>query len=86
VLASVSYAQAEIPRRLATRIRSLEALPFIVGTNPYVARILDGFRQSFLYTATHAPVKTLEENVEFTAQLDALVRDHANDVPTIAKG
>lgn len=36
VLASVSYALEEIPRRLATRVQSLEALPFIVGTNPCV--------------------------------------------------
>lgn len=34
VLASVSYALEEIPKRLATRVQSLEALPFIVGTNP----------------------------------------------------
>ena len=86
VLTSVSYAQAEIPRRLATRIRSLESLPFIVGTNPYIARILDGFRTSFLWNATYPQVKNLEENAIFTAQLEALVRDHANDLPTMAKG
>ncbi|THH15882.1 hypothetical protein EW146_g4669 [Bondarzewia mesenterica] len=86
VLNSVSYAQAEIPRRLATRIRSLENLPFIVGTNPYITRIMDGFRKSFLLLATYPRVSSLEDNAEFTAQLDTLVRDHANDIPTIAKG
>lgn len=86
VLTSVTYAQAEIPRRLATRIRSLEALPFIVGTNPYIARILDGFRKSFLWSATYPQVKNLEENAGFAAQLESLVRDHADDIPTMAKG
>lgn len=86
LLTSVSYAQAEIPRRMATRIRSLEALPFIVGTNPYIARILNGFRKSFLWSATYPQVKNLEENAMFTAQLEALVQDHANDLPTMAKG
>ncbi|KAI0043562.1 26S proteasome subunit P45 [Auriscalpium vulgare] len=86
VLSSVSYAQAEIPRRLATRIRSLEGLPFIVGTNPYIARALDGFRKTFLWTATYPKVKNLEENAEFAAQLEMLVHDHANDIPTVAKG
>ncbi|KAI0253911.1 hypothetical protein BJV78DRAFT_1298616 [Lactifluus subvellereus] len=86
VLTSVSYAQAEIPRRLATRIRSLEGLPFIVGTNPYIARILNGFRKSFLWSATYPQVKNLEENAVFAAQLEALVRDHANDIPTMARG
>ena len=85
VLTSVSYAQAEIPRRLATRIRSLESLPFIVGTNPYIARTLDGFRKSFCGTR-RPPVKNLEENTIFTAQLEALVQDHANDLITMAKG
>ncbi|KAI0303441.1 hypothetical protein B0F90DRAFT_1809640 [Multifurca ochricompacta] len=86
VLTSVSYAQVEIPRRLATRIRSLEGLPFIVGTNPYIARILDGFRKSFLWSATYPQVKNLEENAVYAAQLESLVRDHANDIPTVAKG
>ncbi|KAI0262950.1 P-loop containing nucleoside triphosphate hydrolase protein [Gloeopeniophorella convolvens] len=86
VLTSVLYAQAEIPRRLATRIRSLEGLPFIVGTNPYISRILDGFRKSFLWSATYPRVRNLEENAEFAAQLETLVRDHANDIPTVAKG
>ncbi|KAH9025161.1 hypothetical protein EDB85DRAFT_2075078 [Lactarius pseudohatsudake] len=86
VQTSVSYAQAEIPRRLATRIRSLEGLPFIVGTNPYIARILNGFRQSFLWSATYPHVKNLEENAAFASQLEKLVRDHANDIPTMAKG
>ncbi|KAH9001685.1 hypothetical protein EDB92DRAFT_2051180 [Lactarius akahatsu] len=83
---SVSYAQAEIPRRLATRIRSLEGLPFIVGTNPHIARILNGFRQSFLWSATYPHVKNLEENAAFATQLEKLVQDHANDIPTMAKG
>lgn len=86
VQTSVSYAQAEIPRRLATRIRSLEDLPFIVGTNPYIARILNGFRESFLWSATYPHVKNLEENAAFAMQLEKLVRDHANDIPTVAKG
>ncbi|KAI0318051.1 branched-chain alpha-ketoacid dehydrogenase [Amylostereum chailletii] len=86
VLTSVSIAQTEIPRRLATRIRSLEGLPFIVGTNPHIARILDGFRNSFRWNAEYPAVTTLEENAKFVAHLEKLVQDHANDIPTIAKG
>lgn len=54
VLSSVTYALAEIPRRLAMRVRSLEALPFIVGTNPYVANTLNAYRDSFQLLATLA--------------------------------
>ncbi|KAF8964083.1 branched-chain alpha-ketoacid dehydrogenase [Flammula alnicola] len=86
VLSSVSYALSELPRRLATRVRSLEALPFIVGTNPYVTKTLNAYRESFQWLATHPPVTNLQENSEFVEQLAALVQRHANDVPTMAKG
>ncbi|KAG5637866.1 hypothetical protein H0H81_002905 [Sphagnurus paluster] len=86
LLASVNYALTEIPRRLATRVRSLEALPFIVGTNPYVAKTLKGYRESFRWVATHPPVTNLAENADFAEQLADLVQNHANDIPTMAKG
>ncbi|KAK2467103.1 hypothetical protein APHAL10511_001361 [Amanita phalloides] len=86
VLDSVSYVLAEIPRRLATRVRSVEALPFIVGTNPYIAKTLHTFRDSFLTLATYPPVTTAKENARFTELLANLVQSHANDIPTMAKG
>lgn len=86
VLASVSYALSEIPRRLATRVRSLEALPFIVGMNPYVANTLNAYRESFRSLATYPLVTNLEENARFAELLEDLVQSHANDIPTMAKG
>ncbi|KAJ6611803.1 atypical/PDHK/BCKDK protein kinase [Mycena sp. CBHHK59/15] len=86
VLSSVTYALAEIPRRLAMRVRSLESLPFIVGTNPYVASMLNAYRDSFQLLATYPAVTTLEQNKLFTEQLEDLVQRHANDIPTMAKG
>jgi 26S proteasome regulatory subunit T1 len=86
VLSSVGYALSELPRRLAARVRSIEALPFIVGTNPYVAKILSAYRESFVYLASHAPITTLEENAIFVQRLENLVQRHANDIPTMAKG
>ena len=86
VLASVSYVLSEIPRRLAMRVRSLEALPFIVGTNPYVANTLNAYRESFRWLATYPDVTNLGENARFAEQLENLVQSHANDIPTMAKG
>jgi 26S proteasome regulatory subunit T1 len=86
VLSSVSYVLYELPRRLATRVRHMEALPFIVGTNPYVARTLKSFRESFYLLATHPPVTNLRENDNFSHILSDLVERHANDIPTMAKG
>ena len=86
VLDSVRYALHEIPRRLATRVRHLEGLPFIVGTNPYVSNTLQAYRDSFMWLATYPKVKNLEENEAFTSKLENLVEKHANDVATMAKG
>ncbi|KAF9001997.1 hypothetical protein BDQ17DRAFT_1390937 [Cyathus striatus] len=86
VLSSVSFALSEIPRRLATRVRSLEALPFIVGTNPYVAKTLRAYRESFIWLATYPAVTNIQDNARFVDQLADLVQRHANDIPTMAKG
>lgn len=86
VLRSVSFVLSEIPRRLARRACALETLPFIVGTNPYVSRMLNAYRQSFQFLASYPPVTTLEENTSFTAELSHLVASHQNDIPTMAKG
>ncbi|KAG6910899.1 hypothetical protein DXG01_006582 [Tephrocybe rancida] len=86
VLSSVNCALLEIPHRLATRVRSLEALPFIVGTNPYVANTLNAYRESFRWVATHPPITNLADNAKFAEQLADLVEGHANDIPTMAKG
>ena len=86
VLRSVSYALSEIPRRLATRVRSLEALPFIVGTNPYIAKTLHAYRESFKCLAMYPTVRDLETNAEFAARLEILLQNHVNDIPTMAKG
>ncbi|KAI0075457.1 26S proteasome subunit P45 [Panus rudis PR-1116 ss-1] len=86
VLQSVSYVLSEVPRLFGLRVRNLEALPFIVGMNPYIAKILAAHRRAFQVLATHPPVLTLEENAKFTQTLEALVQAHANDIPTMAKG
>lgn len=86
LLRSVSYLLSEIPKRMAQRVRALEALPFIVGTNPYVARILKGHRDSFDLLSTYPEVCTLEDNKSFVDELDMLVEAHRNDIPTMAKG
>ncbi|KAF9228615.1 alpha-ketoacid dehydrogenase kinase [Gyrodon lividus] len=86
VLRSVSFVLSEIPRRLARRAHALETLPFIVGTNPYVSRTLNAYRESFQFLASYPSVTTLEENASFTTELSHLVESHRNDIPTMAKG
>jgi 26S proteasome regulatory subunit T1 len=86
VLTSMVYALDEIPKRLAMRVRALEALPFVVGTNPHVEGTLNAYRTSFEWLANYPRISTMEENVEFAEHLQALVESHAHDIPTMAKG
>ncbi|EIN07635.1 26S proteasome subunit P45 [Punctularia strigosozonata HHB-11173 SS5] len=85
VLASARYVHSEIPRRLASRVQSLELLPFIVGTNPYIEHIRDAHRRSFEVLAKHPDIRTLEDNVKYTSVLQDLVERHAQDIPLMAK-
>jgi len=86
LLQSASYVLEDIPRRLVRRVRALEKLPFIVGTNPFVAKTLDVHRKSFEWLVTHPDINTLEENARFAKELETLVQNHTNDIPTMAKG
>ncbi|KAF7800277.1 hypothetical protein EIP86_011525 [Pleurotus ostreatoroseus] len=86
VLESVGYVLTEVPRLFGWRVRAFEGLPFIVGVNPFIARILAAHRNSFKLIANYPQVKTLEDNKIFTSQLEALVRAHTNDIPIMAKG
>lgn len=86
VLNSVEQVRTEIPRLFVRRVRALEDLPFIVGMNPFIARTLAAHRRSFQLLATYPSVTSLEDNVKFTEQLEILVRNHANDIPIMAKG
>lgn len=86
VLTSVEYVLSEVPRLFGQRVRALESLPFIVGMNPFIAKILVAHRKAFQLLATYPPVKSLEDNARFTEQLETLVQDHANDIPVMAKG
>ena len=40
---SARYLQAEIPVRIAHRIRDFQNLPFIVACNPYLIEVVRGF-------------------------------------------
>ncbi len=86
VLQSSQFVLSKIPRGLAFRIHSLETLPFIVGTNPFIASTLNAHRESFQFLANYPIPKTIEDNAILAEELKMLVETHANDIPTMAKG
>jgi hypothetical protein len=86
VLKSFVYVKQELPRRLVMRVRAFEALPFIVGTNPYISKTLERFRASFEELNSYPLIKDVWENAQFASMLERLVQSHADDIPTLAKG
>ncbi|KAG8783066.1 26S proteasome regulatory subunit 7 [Serendipita sp. 397] len=86
IVLSASYVLEELPRRLVQRVRSMESLPYIVGMNPFIAKSLEAYRQSFQELATAPPVVDVDSNTQFTRLLEDLVRIHANDIPILARG
>ena len=86
VLDSAQYVLSEAPRLFGWRVRNFEDLPFIVGMNPFIARIMAGYRKSFKALVMHPPVRTLEDNVNFAIQLQALIEANDNDITTMEKG
>ncbi|KAJ1553723.1 hypothetical protein HK405_007090, partial [Cladochytrium tenue] len=86
ILASANYVREELPVRLAHRIRAFQRLPFIVGTNPHVARVHDLYWDAFHRLRAVPHVQTLEDNRSFCTLLRALLYEHRIAVPELAAG
>ncbi|KAI7868163.1 mitochondrial branched-chain alpha-ketoacid dehydrogenase kinase-domain-containing protein, partial [Spinellus fusiger] len=80
------YARAELPVRLARRVRAFQGLPFIVGTNPYIQEIYKLYYESFESTEKYASGQDGTDDNEFGEILKYLVDRHTDTIPTLAKG
>ncbi|KAI8325936.1 alpha-ketoacid dehydrogenase kinase, partial [Martensiomyces pterosporus] len=86
ILDSVAYSQAELPVRLAKRVISFHRLPFIVGTNPHIARVYNQYYEAFDRLHAFAPVTDLDAEWEFTRALERQTQILVDVIPTIAQG
>lgn len=86
LLLSAQHTQRELPIRLARRVGGFRALPFIVGSNPFVSKIARLYASSFETIATFGPIRTQQDNLNFTAVIEDLVSAHAQNIPTLARG
>lgn len=85
-LSSASYVRSEIPRRLARVIRNFDKLPYICGTNPFIARVHSLYKSTFHQLCTIPEITNQREHDEHAARLEAHVQMHSNDIPTLSKG
>ncbi|CAG8641357.1 12578_t:CDS:1, partial [Cetraspora pellucida] len=65
IIKSGNYVRSELPVRIAHRIRDFQNLPFIVGTNPHLARVYDLYWLAFEKLRKIPPIRTIEENNEW---------------------
>lgn len=86
LLLSAQHTHRELPIRLARRVGGFRALPFIVGSNPFISRIARLYASSFETLVKFGQIQTQEDNQRFTAVLEELVTVHAQNIPTLARG
>ena len=88
LLSSATYTSSLIPIRLAHRVRALRNLPFIVVSNPHIARIYGNYLHSLetLISYHGRRFTAIDEEVQFTDALADLVQTHTNTIPVLARG
>ena len=82
---SARYVQSELPIRLARRLMDLQFLPYVVVTNPHVAKVYRAYLTAFNVLRKQEPV-TSETNAEFTAMLRQMVDEHAPMIAALGLG
>lgn len=81
------YARKELPVRLARRVKSIQNLPFIIGTNPYIKRVYRLYYDSFqALTAFQEDIRDKEDLDRFAEVLRGLVESHADVIPMLSQG
>ena len=87
LLKSANYTRSVLPVRLARRVKALQNLPFIVGTNPYIKSIYKLYFKSFeLIRSFPEYICDEETDRKFAEMLKGMVTSHSENIPTLAKG
>ncbi|CAG8829592.1 9544_t:CDS:1, partial [Racocetra persica] len=86
IIKSGNYVRSELPVRIAHRIRDFQNLPFIVGTNPHLAKVYDLYWFAFEKLRKFPPIRSIEENNEWCKTIKGLLKDHLVVIPQLAMG
>ncbi|KAL8784740.1 MAG: hypothetical protein Q9195_008922 [Heterodermia aff. obscurata] len=88
LFSSANFTLSLLPIRLAHRIQALRNLPFIVVSNPHIARIYGNYMHSLstLLPYQERRITTLEVESQFTEVMADLVQTHSNTIPVLARG
>jgi len=85
---SANFTLSILPSRLAHRIQSLRALPYIVVANPHVHKIHGNYVHSLstLLPYSEKKIESLQEEIQFTEVMADLVHTHSNTISILARG
>ncbi|KAL9587679.1 MAG: hypothetical protein Q9203_003430 [Teloschistes exilis] len=88
LFASANFILSLLPIRLAHRIQALRNLPFIVVSNPHIARIYNNYVHSLstLLPYQERRITNLQDEIQFTEVMADLVQTHSNTIPILARG
>lgn len=88
LLKSANFTLGILPSRLAHRVQSLRALPYIVVANPNVSKIHGNYMHSLgtLLPYAEKKIEDLEEEIKFTEVMADLVQTHNNTIAILARG
>ncbi|MPC15100.1 [3-methyl-2-oxobutanoate dehydrogenase [lipoamide]] kinase, mitochondrial [Portunus trituberculatus] len=85
-LKSAQYLQKELPVRIAKRIMAFRDLPFIVGCNPIILGVHELYLRAFNILNSYEPIKTREDEINYSRKLKELLEDHQDVVTQLASG
>ena len=88
LFSSANFTLSLLPNRLAHRIQALRNLPFIVVSNPHIARIYSQYVHSLstLLPYQERRITNLDDEIQFTEVMADLVQTHSNTIPILARG
>ncbi|KDQ21018.1 hypothetical protein BOTBODRAFT_100797 [Botryobasidium botryosum FD-172 SS1] len=95
LIKSANYVRTELPVRIAHRIRDLQALPYVVVTQPDVAKVYElywtafekrGFVKSLYLIRRYPQINTTSDNEKFCNFLGSLLSEHSGVIPALSLG
>lgn len=86
ILRSCQYLQNELPVRIAHRVNGFRNLPFIVGCHPKLLQVHELYIRAFHILSDFGPIRSLEQERQWSETLRCLLDDHKDVVTQLAEG
>lgn len=86
LIKSANYVRTELPVRIAHRIRDLQALPYVIVTQPEVAKVYELYWSAFDKFRRFPEINHLSDNWKFCDLLETLLDEHAPVIPNLSLG